>query len=232
MKSQKYKKYKLEGSRKYKYRINDGLFHNGQFLNLQNGVNNDDFFQENDYFRQNNDFFQENDYHRPHPYLLPNRCSRSAEHQLNNKFKFTSNQLSEKEAENRINELKSFSDECSKFESTALLKIEQNSNKLENLHNRNYKSEAYLPAKFVANYEQYKQDQHCNVCETSADNKTSWRVEKSVELIPAIYLMLPAPDPQAKADALELRKQYGQIQECWESRNRRARQVTGVLKLG
>ena len=214
MKSQKYKKYKLEGSRKYNYRINDALFHNGQYLNLKN----DDFY-EDDYFTPP----------RPHPYKLAqnsNRCSRSAEHQLNDKFKFTSNQLSEKEAESRINELKSFSDECSKFESTALLKIEQNSNKLENLHNRNYKSEAYLPAKFVANYEQYKKDQHCNVCETTADNKTSWRVEKSVELIPAIYLMLPAPDPQAKADALELRKQYGQIQECWESRNRRARQVT------
>ena len=131
--------------------------------------------------------------------------------------------------------MKQFSDECNRFESTSLLNIEQNSSKLENLHNRNFKSEAYLPAKFVANYENvechYQKGQTVQVCETTAKDKTHWRVEKSVELIPAIYLMLPGPDPQAKQDALELRKQYGQIQECWELRNRRARQVTCIMRL-
>ena len=113
--------------------------------------------------------------------------------------------------------------------------MEQNSSKPENLHNRSFKSKYYLPAKFVTNYKNeeyhYQKGKTVQVCETTAKDKTNWRVEKSVELIPAIYLMLPGPDSQAKQDALELRKQYGQIQECWELRNRRARQVTCIMRL-
>ena len=225
MKSHKYRN-KLEGSRKYKFKVHDALYHSGiLYPRLQNA----DFFEDDHFSPKIQQKLSEK--FNFHPYQIPNhRSSRTASHQLNTKYKFTSNQLSEQEAESRIQDLKKFSDECSKFESTTLLNIEQNSNNLENLHNRNYKSEAYLPARFVTNYEQYRKDQEVSVCETTAKDKTHWRVEKSVELIPAIYLMLPAPDPQARADALELRKQYGQIQECWESRNRRARQVTSCCQ--
>lgn len=114
---------------------------------------------------------------------------------------------------------------------------------LENLSNRIIRTEKHFSAKSIVPFvnklnshtrsdQNYHKDQEIVIFDIQDPNTNQgrWKINNNL-YIESIFLMIPAPDPSARADALALRQQYTEMEQCWDQRHRRARAITLIMKI-